>query len=91
MTERILGPDTSDLVIHYIYPNGRKVPDHMMDPTVGGWKKKCRHIYEYVNAAICPDCGRDTHEPDWKAINAYHKKWLKKNPDAWKEVGWWSI
>ena len=23
-------------VIHYTYPNGKKVPEHMMDPNVGG-------------------------------------------------------
>ena len=39
--------------------------------------EKCRHIYEYVNAEICPDCGRHTHEPDWKYINEYAKQWLK--------------
>ncbi len=26
----------------------------------------CRHIYEYVGAETCPDCGRDTHEADFK-------------------------
>ena len=51
----------------------------------------CRHIYEYVNAEICPDCGRDTHEPDFEKMNAYNKKWLKDNPEAWRSVGWWSI
>ena len=25
-------------VIHYIYPNGKKIPKHMMDPYVGGYK-----------------------------------------------------
>ena len=24
-------------IIHYIYPTGRKVPDHMMDPNIGGF------------------------------------------------------
>jgi hypothetical protein len=23
-------------VLHYIYPNGKKVPEHMMDPNIGG-------------------------------------------------------
>lgn len=27
-------------VLHYTYPNGKKVPDHMMDPNIGGWHKK---------------------------------------------------
>ena len=26
-------------VIHYTYPNGKRVPEHMMDPNVGGFKK----------------------------------------------------
>ena len=51
----------------------------------------CRHIYEYVNAEKCPECGRDTHEPNWTELNKAHKRWLKENPDAWRRVGWWSI
>lgn len=30
-------PDNPN-VIHRVYPQGMKVPDHMMDPNVGGWK-----------------------------------------------------
>jgi hypothetical protein len=44
-----------------------------------------------MNANPCPKCGRDTHETDWKLENKRRKKWLKDNPNAWKEVGWWSI
>lgn len=51
----------------------------------------CRHIYEYVNSAICPDCGSESHEIDWVKVNKMNKKWLKENPNAWKQVGWWSI
>lgn len=51
----------------------------------------CRHIYEYINAEKCPECGRDTHEPNWTELNKAHKQWLKENPDAWRRVGWWSI
>lgn len=51
----------------------------------------CRHIYEYVNAEKCPECGRDTHEPNWTELNKAQKQWLKENPDAWRRVGWWSI
>ena len=54
-------------------------------------QKFCKHVYEYVNAAICPYCNKDTHEPNWKEQNNMHRDWLKKNPDAWKRVGWWSI
>ena len=51
----------------------------------------CRHVYEYVNAQVCPDCGRDTHEPNFEKQNKINKDWLRKNPNAWREVGWWSI
>lgn len=87
----VIGSDSSPNVIHRIYPEGLEVPEHMMDPNVGGKIKKCRHIYEYVGSEVCPDCGRYTHEPDFKAINAYNKQWLKDNPEAWRTVGWWSI
>ena len=30
--------DTSNPnVIHYTYPNGKEVPEHMMDPNIGGY------------------------------------------------------
>ena len=51
----------------------------------------CRHVYENVGQPTCPDCGRDTHEIDWKFQWQLHKQYLKDNPDAWKTVGWWSI
>lgn len=51
----------------------------------------CEHVYEYMNAPICPKCGLETHEPDWEEQNKMHKQWLKDNPDAWKTVTWWSI
>lgn len=35
VTEQII--DLSDpRVIHIIYPNGKKVPEHMMNPNIGG-------------------------------------------------------
>ena len=91
MTERIIGPDNSKDVVHYVYPNGKKLTAEELDPNVGGWHKKCRHIYEYTGTKVCPNCGRDTHDPDFKELNAYNKQWLKDNPDAYKQVGWWSI
>lgn len=51
----------------------------------------CRHVYEIVGAEICPDCGRNTHEINWEEQKKLQKEWLKKNPDAWRNVGWWSI
>ncbi len=97
--DKIVGPDTTTNVIHYIYPNGLSVPEHMMDPNVGGKLKKCRHVYEYVNAEVCPDCGRDTHEPLWQEnarlirenyINGNHEKNLC-NKCGGTIRGWWDI
>ncbi len=51
----------------------------------------CIHVYQYVGAEVCPHCGRDTHEPDFKKQNKINRDWLKRNPNAWREVGWWSI
>ena len=41
----------------------------------------CRHVYEYVNAAICPDCGKDTHEPDWDALGSIITDHYKNGDD----------
>lgn len=90
-TKKIIGPDTTKDVIHYVYPDGKKLTPEQLNPHVGGWYKKCKHVYEYVNAPICPYCGKDTHEPDFDKINKQNKQWLKDNPEAWREVGWWSI
>lgn len=51
----------------------------------------CEHVYKNIGYSICPKCGRDTHETDWIKENKLKRKWLKDNPLAWKEVGWWSI
>ena len=62
-------------------------------------KQHCRHVYEYVYSAICPDCGRDTHEPDIELHNKLfreyyesgeHLKW-KCPIDGGTIRGWWSI
>lgn len=86
-----VGPDTTKDVIHNVYPDGLQLTAEQLNPHVGGWHKKCRHIYEYVGSEICPDCGRYTHEPNFQEINKYNKQWLKDNPEAWRTVGWWSI
>jgi hypothetical protein len=39
----------------------------------------------------CPKCGGNTHEINWKEQHKLNKQWLKDNPLAYKEVGWWSI
>lgn len=69
----IVGSDTSSQVIHNIYPGGLSVNPIMMDPSIGGFRK-CKHIYEYVNADICPLCGRYTHEPNYDLQNKLHRQ-----------------
>ena len=51
----------------------------------------CEHVYRNINANPCPKCGGETHEINWIEQNKTYKQWLKDNPDAWKQVGWWSI
>ena len=50
----------------------------------------CEHIYKDVGTAICPACGRDTHEVNWEEVNATHRQWKIDNPNATSD-GWWSI
>lgn len=50
----------------------------------------CRHVYENVGAKNCPDCGKVTHEVDWKEQNQLMREWKEANPNA-KSEGWWSI
>lgn len=51
----------------------------------------CEHIYKNIGVEVCPKCGRDTHEINWQEQKTLKKQWLKDNPLAWKNVGWWSI
>ena len=73
--EVIIGSDTTNLVIHNIYPDGLEYPKHMLDPNIGGYRK-CKHIYEYEGTEVCPLCGRDTHEPNYKLQTKLHKQWI---------------
>ena len=50
----------------------------------------CEHVYRYVNAPICPYCGKDTHETDWQKQHELNKQWKLDNPDS-AYGGWWSI
>ena len=57
-------------------------------------KKKtmfCDHVYKVIGSEICPKCNKITNEVQWKLQHKLEKDWLKKNPDAWRNVGWWSI
>lgn len=71
----LAGPDTSKNVVHNIYPDGMPMPQAMMDPQIGGYRK-CRHIYEYVGSDICPDCGKPTHEANRFLQGEAHKKYI---------------
>jgi hypothetical protein len=42
-----------------------------------------------MNALICPLCGRDTHEVDWKLAAEQHKEWIASGKARYD--GWWSI
>ena len=94
----IPGPDTSDKVIHNIYPDGLPVNPDMLNPNIGGYKK-CRHIYEYVGSDICPDCGRDTHEVDFQLhYRLFREYYASDAPKAYRCPveggiirGWWDI
>ena len=65
--EVIIGPDTTNLVIHNIYPNGLEYPKHMLDPNIGGYSK-CKHIYEYVGTKVCPVGGPVAKYDGWRAV-----------------------
>jgi hypothetical protein len=61
-------------------------------------EKPCRHIFETIGAAICPDCGGDTHETDWQEQNRLHRQWIADGKADWNICplggtirGWWSI
>lgn len=59
----------------------------------------CRHVYEYVGAAICPACGRDTHELDVALASRLFREHYEhgrhlayKCPVEGGTIrGWWSI
>lgn len=49
----------------------------------------CKHVYEYVGKDLCPYCGGDTHEPDWKFQEELHKEWIASGKAT--QQGWWSV
>jgi hypothetical protein len=59
----------------------------------------CRHVYEYVYAEICPDCGQMTCEPNYEVESRLFKEYYASDaPNAYKCPveggtirGWWSI
>jgi hypothetical protein len=61
-------------------------------------EKPCPHIFETIGVAICPDCGRDTHETDFEFQIELHKQWIRDGKADWNICplggtirGWWSI
>ena len=62
-------------------------------------QKHCRHVYENIEADICPDCGRDTHRPNQELASYLFKKHYEdgkhlsyKCPVEGGTIrGWWSI
>lgn len=81
--------EISNGVIHNIYPDGKPVTPEMMNPNIGGWHKKCNHIYEDIGMSICPNCGRDTHETDWLFQHQLHREWIASGKA--QSQGWTSI
>lgn len=59
----------------------------------------CVHVYQYVNSAICPHCGNDTHEPDKELDRFLFQEYYKNGKhlefvcpiDGGTIRGWWSI
>ena len=54
---------------------------------MGREKVKCRHIYEYVNAIICPYCNQPTCEPDWDLQNKLNRDTLRRTERVMADGG----
>ena len=59
----------------------------------------CKHVYQYVYNPICPECGRDTHEPNYELEHKYFIEFYESDEpkkykcpiDGGTIRGWWSI
>lgn len=49
----------------------------------------CAHVYRNLGKSICPLCGKNTHETNWKFVNELHKQWHADGKATFG--GWWSI
>ena len=49
----------------------------------------CEHVYKDMGQDLCPKCGRDTHETDWKYQAQLMKQWHADGKAVYG--GWWSI
>jgi hypothetical protein len=36
----------------------------------------CEHVYKYIHANPCPECGKETHDINWALIAEMHKDWI---------------
>ena len=79
---------------YFLEETGCSCPDCSEDK-----KNKCRHVYEYVYAEICPDCGQKTCEPNYELDHKLFKEYYESDkPKEYKCPieggtirGWWSI
>lgn len=52
----------------------------------------CRHVYESVGSADCPDCGKPSHDVDWKQEHELRKAHREKYGILYNvQREWWSI
>ena len=68
-------------------------------PLSGHSESLCIHVYEYVYAKVCPNCGQPTCEPDFERESKLFKQYYESDePKKYKCPveggtirGWWSI
>ena len=52
----------------------------------------CEHVYKYMGTDICPLCGKDTHETDWKVVHEDRRLHKEKYGLFYQAPQvWWSI
>ena len=51
----------------------------------------CEHVYNNMNAKICPLCGKDTHEIDWAMQINLHQAHIAEVGLFNHKAVWWSI
>ena len=51
----------------------------------------CKHVYTYVSPGLCGYCGLETHDLNWKTINAEYSAYKEKVGFFYNTSQWWSI
>ena len=51
----------------------------------------CEHVYKNTGSDICPLCGKDTHEIDWKLIAEQRRTHREIHGVLYNKAEWWSI